>query len=431
MNRRHFIRSAAAAGAALSFPAIVRGRSPNSKIVVGVMGVSRSTSGGNGRGCELALSLGTLPNVEVAYLSDVFDLNLAKALSVFEQETGRRAKGESDFRRILEDKSVDALVIAAPDHWHGPAGVMACSAGKHVYVEAPCSYNPEEGQALVAAGLKYGRVVQHGTQRRSWPAIREAIAAVQGGLIGRISLAQARYFSNRTSIGRGDVAKPPTGLDWALWQGPAPERPYHDNYFPYNWRWFWHWGTGELGATGVHLLDLCRWGLGVTSPERVAAGGQKLAYDDDQETPDTGTATFDFTGDKPCTIEWENRSWAARTLKDVDYDVAFFGEGGSILIQGSGFSVRDSNGRELSKGVGRGGDDLHLQNFAEAIRGTATLNAGIEEGDASTLLCHLGNIAWRTRHTLHFDPVLGLIADDPEASKLWRREYQPGWSTKV
>jgi predicted dehydrogenase len=430
MNRRKFLKTAAAGGASLAFPSILPAASPNSRLRVAVVGVSRTTAGGNGRGCELALTLARLPNVEITHLCDVYEPHLLKALKVVTEETGQKPKGEHDFRRLLDEKELDAMVIATPNHWQAPAAILACAAGKHVYLETPGSHTPDEGHALAVAARKYGRVVQHGGQRRSWPAIREAVGRIQEGAIGRVMLAQALSYDNRPGIAHGDVAAPPAGLDWALWQGPAPERKFRDNYFPYNWRWFWHWGDGELGVSGVHLIDICRWGLRASFPERVVSGGQKLAYSDDQETPDTQTATFDFTGDAPATLTWECRSWNARTPNDPKYDVAFFGEGGALYIRGSGYVLADPNGREVSRGAGAAGVELHLQKFTDAVRGSASIEGDLDEWTVSALLCHLGNISWRTRRAIHFDPVLRLIADDPEAAKLWRREYQPGFEPK-
>lgn len=416
MNRRHFLRATAAA---VALPAIVRADA-GSRVSVAVIGV-------NGRGGELAIGFAGLPNVEVAAICDVDERPLAKAIDAVSRKAGGTPKGERDFRRLLEDKSIDAVVIATPDHWHAPAAILACAAGKHVYVEKPCSHNPQEGEWLVAAARKSQRVVQHGTQRRSWPAIQEAIAKVREGAIGRVLSAKAFYFNDRPTIGHGKAAPVPAGLDWTLWQGPAPEREYHDNFAPYHWHWFWHWGTGELGNNGVHMIDLCRWGLGADHSQRTTSAGRKLRHDDDQETPDTNVVSFD-TG--AATITWECRSWAARVPHDPAHDVAFFGENGSLLINGAGYTIHDPAGKEIARGTGPGGNDVHLQNFIDAIRGKEKLNAEIEEGRKSALLCHLGNSAWRTGQTIDFTPQGG-IAGDERAKKLWRREYRPGWEPRV
>jgi predicted dehydrogenase len=346
----------------------------------------------------------------------------------------KEPRGEKDFRRLLEDKALDAVVIATPDHWHTPAAILALQAGKNVYVEKPCSHNAQEGEWLVSTARQQKRLVQHGTQRRSWPAIREAIERLRAGEIGRVLTARAFYFNDRPSIGRGKEAPPPAWLDWSLWQGPAPEHTYRDNFLHYHWHWFWHWGTGELGNNGVHMIDVCRWGLGVDYARRVTSAGAKVRYDDDQETPDNNVVTFDFGGPlAPAaqSITWENRSWSPKIPADPKADAIFYGEKGSLHITGSGYSVMDPAGKEIAKGNGPGSDEVHLQNFVDSVRGAAKLNAEIEEGHKTALLCHLGNIAWRTSGAVSVDPRTGHIAGQPDAEKLWRREYRPGWEPQV
>ncbi|MGB2824301.1 MAG: Gfo/Idh/MocA family oxidoreductase [Phycisphaerae bacterium] len=432
IDRRGFLKGGAALAAGLSAlpaaQAALAAAGANRKIVVGVMGTSRSNERRNpGRGASLAMGMARLAGAEVAYVCDVDSRNMALAVEGVEAAQSRRPKGVADFRRILDDKAVDALIIAAPDHWHAPAAIMACAAGKHVYVEKPCAHNPREGELLVAAARKHKRVVQHGTQRRSWPGLIEAVERLRGGVIGRVSYAKCWYFNSRPSIGRGRPAPVPDWLDYGLWQGPAPRRPYRDNVVHYNWHWFWHWGTGELGNNGVHLIDVVRWGLGVDYPLRVASTGGRYRYDDDQETPDTNVATFDF-GDRM--IAWEGRSCLPRSSLDPQHDVAFHGDKGTLIIRGAGYTVCDPSGKEIATGGGAGGDRGHLQNFLDGIRGDAKLNAEIGEGRRSAHLCHLGNIAWRLGRSLRCDPKTGRILDDPEAMKLWSREYEKGWEPK-
>jgi predicted dehydrogenase len=353
---------------------------------------------------------------------------VAKAIEAVAARQSNPPQGIGDFRKILDDPKVDAIVIAAPDHWHAPATILACAAGKHVYVEKPCSHNAREGELMVAAARKHQRVVQLGTQRRSWPGLIEGIDKLHNGAIGRVISARCYYFNNRSSIGRGTEKPVPEWLDYALWQGPAPERPYRDNTLHYNWHWFWHWGTGELGNNGVHMIDVARWGLQVDYASRVMCLGGKFRYDDDQETPDTGTAIFDF-GDKQ--IVWENRSWTARTKLDPDYDIGFFGDKGSLVIRGGAYAVYDLEGKEIDKGSGSGGDTTHQQNFLDAIREHKAPHAEIEEGFKSSLLCHVGNISGRLGHAVTLDPQTHQIVDDPAAAQLWSREYRSGWEPKV
>ncbi len=422
LTRRTFLGHTAVAASALALrPRLRAAESPGDKIVVGVMGV-------NGRGADHARSFSGLPNVEIAYLCDVdtrASERLAKSLG---EKLPRAPRLVTDFRRMLDDQSVDVISIAAPDHWHAPATILACAAGKHVYVEKPASHNAREGELAIAAARKHNRVVQLGTQRRSYPGVIEAIQKLRDGALGRVLFSRGWYNNTRASIGHGQPAPTPAWLDWDLWQGPAPDRPFHDNYVHYNWHWFWHWGTGELGNNGIHSLDICRWGLGVDYPTRVTSGGGKYRHDDNQETPDTQTVTFDF-GDK--SIAWEGRSWHPRGFEGTTFGIAFYGEKGTLIIDGGNWKILDFKGAEVDKGTSASSDKPHYENFLDCIRTGKRPRADIEEGHKSTLLCHLGNIAFRTGHTLNLDPKTGHILDDPAAQKLWSREYRKGWEPKV
>ena len=435
--RREFLGAAASLAAGFSLSRTVRaeanasGKSPSRRVTVGVMGTSRDSKGGDGRGSHLAATLASLPGVRVAYVCDVDSRNVPKAIESVSTTLSadvQPPKGVGDFRRILDDRDVDAMVIATPDHWHSPAAILACAAGKHVYVEKPCSHNAREGELLVMAAKKYNRHVQHGTQRRTWPGMREAVDRLRAGDIGRVISAKSFYWNDRPTIGRGKVAPVPAWLDWALWQGPAPARDFRDNIVHYNWHWFWHWGTGELGNNGVHYIDLARWGLGVDYPLRVSYTGGKYRYDDDQETPDQSMVTYDF-GDTFMT--WEQRSWSAQTKLDPDYEVLFCGEKGFLAIRDRGYTIHDLKGKQIAQSSADGGDAGHLQNFIDAVRDDAKLHAPIDEGHKSALLCHLGNIAYRTGSVLHLDPKTHQIMDNPQAASLWGRRYAQGWEPKV
>jgi predicted dehydrogenase len=434
-TRRSFLKQSGYAGAGLALfsvlPAIRGAEVSSNRIRVGVMGTSRSSSGGDGRGTELAVDFASLPGVEVAYVCDVDERNVPKAVEsvVTKARQVKPPLGVKDFRRILDDKSVDVLVIATPDHWHAPAAILGCSAGKHVYVEKPCSHNAHEGELLVAAASKHRRLVQHGTQRRSWPALKEAAEELRSGVIGRVLFAKCLYFGPRPSIGRGKVVAAPVWLDFELWQGPAPERPYRDNLVHYNWHWFWHWGTGELGNNAVHFLDVCRWMLALDYPLSVTSSGGKYRFpDDDQETPDTNIVSFDYGS---TTVTWEQRSWAPRTDQDSKADILFYGENGILTIAGNGYTIHDLKGNKLQERSANGGNRAHLQNLIGGIRNGTRLNAVIEDGAKSALLCHLGNIAWRTGHTIHADAKTGRIVSDRAAQALWRRDYRKGWEPKI
>lgn len=392
----------------------------NERIVVGVMGTG-------GRGTSLAKTFAGRPNVQVAYVCDVDPARVKDAQKTVAAASKSDPKVVGDFRRILDDKAVDVFVCAACNHWHAPSAILACQAGKHVYVEKPCSHNPREGELLVAAARKADRRVQMGNQRRSYPKIIEAMQALREKIIGRVYFAQSWYTNDRTSIGKGEAGSPPAGLDYELWEGPAPHRAFKSNYLHYNWHWFWHWGNGELGNNGVHMIDLCRWGLGADYPSQVTSAGGRYRYKDDQETPDTHIVNFDFPGGR--TITWEGFSCNQIPLKAVE--VLFQGETGSLAIIGNGYAVFDPKGKEVKKVPGTSSDAMHVDNLLAAIRSGEKLNSEIEEGHKSTLLCHLGNIAHRTGRTLHCDSTNGRVKNDPEALKMWSREYAPGWEPKV
>ena len=424
-TRRTFLRQSSLAGAALALSAqraLRAADSPSESVTLGVIGV-------NGRGSGLASGFAGVGGARVAYVCDVDQRVIDKTAGAVASLQSHPPKRVTDLRRIFDDQSVDAVVIATPDHWHGPATIMACAAGKHVYVEKPACHNPREGEWMIEAARKHKRVVQLGTQRRSMPGVIEALERVKAGEIGKVLFSRGWYNSIRQPIGHGKPAAVPSELDYSLWQGPAPEREYRDNLVHYNWHWFWHWGTGELGNNGIHSLDLCRLGLGVDYPKRVTAGGGKYFFEDDQETPDTQVVTYDF-GDR--TIVWEGRNWHHSGFDNSTFGVAFDGDRGSVIIHSAGYRVLDPAGKEIaSQKKGFEGHDPHLRNFLAAIRNGEALRAEIEEGHKGTLLCHLGNIAYRTGRALRLDPSNGHIQDDPAAAALWSREYRAGWEPKV
>ena len=395
-----------------------RARAAAETVIVGVMGTG-------GRGTQLARGFQGQAGCTVAYVCDADRNRVEQAAAAVERVSNTRPKVVTDFRRILDDKSVDALVIAAPDHWHAPATILACKAGKHVYVEKPCSHNPWEGEMMVAAARKYNRKVQMGNQRRSWPKVQEAMQALREGIIGRVYYSRGWYANRRGSIGRGKIADPPDYLDYELWQGPAPRRPYRTNVIHYNWHWFWHWGTGEIGNNGVHAIDLCRWGLQVDFPVHVTSAGGRYRFDDDQETPDTHVASYDFEGEK--SIAWEGLSCNPFGIEHTGFGASFHGETGTLVITGAGYKVYDLRNRLIKEETGPGGDATHIANFLNAIRNDEPLNSEIAEGHKSTLLCHLGNIAYRVQRDLKCDPTNGHVVDDKEAMSYWKREYEPGW----
>jgi predicted dehydrogenase len=436
MKRRKFLKTASAAGLSLAaaprFPAWLS--TPGDTVRVAVMGL-------NGRGTVLARTFARAAHAEVAYVCDVDSLVLAKGVSAVASAQSKAPKGLGDFRKALEDKDVDALVIAAPDHWHTPAALLAMQAGKHVYVEKPCGHNPREGELLVEAQQKHKRVVQMGTQQRSAPRSMEVIQAIKEGAIGQPYLARAWYANTRATIGRGKVAPVPANLDYELWQGPAPHTPYRDNVIHYNWHWFHRWGTGEICNNGTHEIDVARWALGVSYPTRVTSVGGRYHFADDWEFPDTQEACFEFPGGK--IIIWQGQSCNGLTTFGRDRGTAILGTTGSVVMDRDGYVVSDLHNKVVKQslasrhtdGLNLSADDdmtaLHIGNFVDAIRTGAALHQPIAEGAKSVLLGHLGNIAQSTGRALRVDATSGHITGDEEAMKFWAREYAPGWAPVV
>lgn len=421
VSRRTFVASSIAASTAASVTASPR--SAQDKIVIGVMGLSR--------GMSLAQTFAALPNVEIKYLCETDSNRLASAMKSMSAKVDNELVATGNFQQILDDPDVDALVCAAPNHWHAPAAILACKAGKHCYVEKPCSHNPWEGEMAIAAARKYKKCVQMGSQRRSSDKIGEAVELIREGRIGRVWYSRSWYANLRGPIGTGKPAEVPPHIDYELWQGPAPRQPFTTNRLPYNWHWTWHYGNGELGNNGVHSLDLSRWGMGVDYPVRVASSGGRYRFEDDQETPDSHIVSFEFEDKKQ--IVWEGLSCSRLGIDGASFGVTFHGETGSIKLNAWGYTVHDQKGKEIEKVDGVRSDADHVQNFLDAIRADdpTILNADIEIGHKSTLLCHLGNIAHRTGDSLKCDPSNGHIIDNPDAEALWKRSYEPGWEPSV
>lgn len=445
-HRRDFIKKTVAGTAALSFGGILPGFSAksygnivgaNERVQIAMMGV-------NSRGLQLARNFAKESNCQIMYVSDVDTRATAKCIDALGKVQKQLPKAAPDFRKTLDDKQLDAIVVAAPDHWHAPAAILASKAGKHVYLEKPCSHNPHEGELLVKAAAKYKTVIQMGNQRRSFPNIISAINELHEGVIGRVYYAKTWYDDARPSIGIGKEVAVPDWLDYELWQGPAPRRPYKDNVVHYKWHWFWHWGTGESLNNGTHFVDLARWGLGVDYPVRVSSSGGRYHYQDDQETPDTQVISMDFANNT--SMVWEGRSCNRFPTEGSAVGVIFFGDNGTLSIQENTYKVFDkdsklvkevNNKKDIEVKAGDrmnpspGGDMLHIQNFIEGIKNGAKLNADILGGHQSTLLVQLGNIALRSETTLHIDPTNGHIKDKEVAAKYWSREYEAGWEPKV
>jgi predicted dehydrogenase len=451
LNRRKFLKQAGAAGIGVGLAGLLRpaarGASPAGQPSLDAIGANKKITvaviGTNGRGIAHIDCLRGLPGVEIAYICDVDDRAIAKGIKAVRKGQGTEPKGLKDFRKALEDKSLDAVTIATPDHWHAPMAILALAAGKHVYVEKPCSHNPREGELLAEAVRKSGRVLQMGNQRRSFPNMQQVMSEIHGGLIGRAYFARAWYANRRGSIGRGQPAAVPGWLDYDLWQGPAPRLAFRDNLIHYNWHWFWRWGTGEALNNGTHEVDVCRWALGVDWPTRVTSSGGRYQFQDDWETPDTQTIGWDYAEGK--TISWEGRSCNDFPSEGLDRGALVYGTEGAVLLDGNAYTVFDKNKKMVKQVKGNesadptntvsasgiGLDRLHVKDFLDCIRTGKRPNSPIEEAHKSVAMLHLGNIAWRVGRTLACNPADGHIKGDDDAMKLWRRDYEPGWEPVV
>lgn len=442
-SRRVFLKNLAQGSAVVAVSGVsnVFGARSYKRIIGANDRIHMAVIGCNGRGEAMAPIFAKQANTEVNFICDVDEKARQKGINAVVKAGKEAPKGENDFRKTLLNKDLDAVYIATPDHWHAPATIICCTAGKHVYVEKPLSHNPREGELAIAAARKYNRVVQMGSQRRSWALLTEGITALHEGAIGKIHLAKCWYTNSRKSIGVGKPAPVPAGLDYDLWQGPAPRMAYKDNLIHYNWHWFWHWGTGEALNNGTHEIDVARWGLGIDYPTSVASTGGRYYFQDDWETPDTQLITYNSP---EATILWEGRSCSGFKVQGIDRGVLFHGDKGIMLTGHNGYTIYDEKGAILKEvksnavidgrntaSPNEGLDAVHIANFLDSIRMSKRPNADVETGYKSTLWVQLGNIAQRMGRNLHIDQSNGHITDDKAAMKLWGREYEHGWEPRV
>jgi len=441
-TRRDFIKKSTLAAAGLttgigcstakSYNRII---GANDTIHVGVAGL-------NSRGNALRNTVNKLANANVHALCDVDSKVLEKRIAQNKESAGNAPKPYVDFRKMIEDKNIDAIVIATPDHSHAPFSIYSLQAGKHVYCEKPCSQNPNEGELLVAAQKKYGKLVQVGNQQRSGAISQSAMRDIADGVIGKVYEGKAWYANNRGTIGVGKSVPVPDHLNWDLWQGPAPRRAYMDNIVHYNWHWFKHWGTGEICNNGLHEMDICRWALGTETPNTVTSQGGRYHFsDDDWEFYDTQIARFEFEGGKSLT--WEGRSCNGRKQYERGRGVMIYGTDGSILLDRNDYFLYDRGGKEVKHEaekvlsqttnlVGAGGlTDNHMQNFFQGIRVGEVLNSPVAIANYSNHLCHLGNIAQDNGGRIDVDPNTGKVLNNKEAMKVWNREYENGWEPNI
>jgi predicted dehydrogenase len=401
-----------------------RAADANERVGVAIIGAGNQGK----RHCESLLSL---KDAEIMCVCDVDPERLAAQVA----RTGGKAKGVSDFRRILDDKSVDAITLAVPDHWHTPAALLALQAGKHVYVEKPCSHNVREGRMLVEAVKRHQKVAAHGTQSRSTLGIQEAIQMLHEGVIGDVLISKCWNWQKRENIGHLQPSAPPKGVDYDTWVGPAEWLPFQENRFHYKWHWWYDFGTGDIGNDGCHELDMALWGLGVTThPSLASAVGGKYFFDDDQQFPDTAQVALEWTADgKPChkrMLIYEQRLWSTTYPFNVDSGVEFYGTKGKMFISKRGkFEIRGERNVLIDKklkGAYTAKVEYNHQNWLDCIRNGGTPNATIDVAHRTATAAHLGNIAIRLGRSLKFEPETETIAGDEEATALLGRKYREG-----
>lgn len=440
-SRRKFIRNSSLGSVALTLGGLTMPAYSFSQIKGSNERINCAVVGVRSRGKAHVAAIHNDPNARVLYNCDVDDAILKEHGEWCEKKIGYVPKAEKDFRKILDSKDVDAVFIATPEHWHTPMSILAMQAGKHVYVEKPCSHNPYENDLIKEAQKKYGMKVQMGNQQRSAVSSQHAIADIKAGIIGEVYKGEAYYSNNRGSIGTGKEIPVPGSLDWELWQGPAPRTTYKDNVHPYNWHWFRNWGTGEIHNNGTHEIDICRWALNVDLPETVTSFGGKYTFDDDWEFPDNQQVTYQFANDK--FITWTGHSRGLLKPERPGRGVTIYGSKGTIQLDRNFYKLFGLDGQpikfEFEKASsattdtrGEGLLDLsHVGNFFDGIRKNASLHADIQDASISTMLCHLGNIAQDVGETIRIDTSSGKVIGNEDAMKNWKREYEKGWEPRL
>ncbi len=432
-SRRSFIKKSATVAAAVSMPTIIPARAfgANDRINAAVLGL-------NGRGKNHIDAFMAYDNVELTHLCDP-DMNiLKKRQKNFKEKYNKDIVLEQDLRNIYDNKDIDVVSIATPNHWHSLAVIWACQAGKDCYVEKPGSHNIFEGRKMVEAAEKYDRIVQHGVQLRSSPSIREAVQLLHDGYIGRVYMARGLVFRWRPDIGNKGFSAIPDGLNYDLWTGPAEMQPFSRNLVHYNWHWNWPYGNGDVGNQGIHETDMCMWGLDVGLPTKITAMGGKFLWDDSKETPEVLSSVYHYP-DEDKIIQFEVRPWCTNTEEGVTVGNIFYGDKGILVIDGydkyktymgqnrePGKSNDDGAVAKSEMDRGDGGTNEHFKNFLDAVRAhdKSILNGPVETAHLSSALAHLGNISYRLGRVLTFNPLSERFVDDPEADKMLTRNYR-------
>lgn len=440
LSRRDFLKNTSIIGGGLVLGASSISAKSYSNIIGANDRINFAVVGVRNRGYAHLEGISNCENVALTHICDVDTRYEQKFAADVKAQLGNTPKAIHDFRKLVEIKDIDVVTIATPEHWHAPMSIMSLQNGKHVFVEKPCSHNPREGELLVEAQQKYGKLVQMGNQQRSSDHTIKMVQKIKDGLIGRAYYGKAWYSNDRGSIGVGKVVPVPDYLDWELWQGPAPRVDYKDNLHPYNWHWFWHWGTGETLNNGTHEVDVCRWALGVDYPNKITSNGGRYQFEDDWEFYDTLHTSFEYD-DKMVT--WEGKSCNKTTFYNRGRGSMIYGTEGSVLIDRESYIVFDPKGKIIEEYAPkkaadtsdtRGIDTLtinHFKNFVNGIRDGEKLNSPIEDGNISVTMLQLSNVAWKVGRTLNLDPKNAHIQDDKEAESMWSREYEPGWEIKV
>ena len=418
------MKSSTVAGAALGLglAGVSSSYAANEKVRAAVIGV-------RGRGRSHIKGFNGLPNVDVVALCDVDERESAKRVGELEAAGAVKPRTYVDMRELLEQKDIDVVSIATPNHWHSLCAIWAMQAGKDCYVEKPCSHNVYEGRKLVQAAQTYNRICQHGTQIRSSLAVREAMELLRDGVIGDLYMAKGLCYKWRNTIGKKPDENAPSGVNYDLWLGPAPQRSFSANRFHYNWHWHWDYGNGDVGNQGVHQMDVARWGLGVGLPKKAQSMGGHYMFDDDQETPNTLVSTFEYPEQKKMLV-FEVRHWVSNN-ENVgapgrnSVGVIFYGSEGIMVIP-SYNSYKVFLGRSHEPGPANQVGGNHFKNFVDAVvaNDAKILNAPIEEGHVSSALCHLANVAYRVGRTIEFDPKTEQCLNCAEGDELLTRNYR-------
>jgi predicted dehydrogenase len=415
-SRRTFITGAG--GAFVSHLASGHALSANDRIRVAVLGV-------HGRGRDHISGIMKQPDAEVVMICDP-DMKVAEdRAGSFYNRYGKRVRIEQDLRKVFDNKEIDAVTIATPNHWHSLAAIWACQAGKDVYVEKPASHNVWEGRKLVEAAHKYNRIVQHGVQLRSSEALQEGVSLLRKGVIGDVYMARGLVFRWRPSIGKKGPEAAPSSLNYDIWTGPAEMQPFSRRWVHYNWHWHWNYGNGDVGNQGIHETDMCMWGLGVdTLPNKITSMGGKFLFDDDKETPETQTSLYLYPEQKKM-IQFEVRNWCTNLEDGAGVGNIFYGRNGYMVVKGyESFEVYLGEKREKGPSRKAGGD--HFANWIKAIRSrkTSDQNAPVETAHMASALAHLGNISYRLGRQLEFDPAKERFVGDKEADAMLTRPYR-------